>query len=549
MRSLRPAVPADSAPELLWGDRFRPLAQRIFGWNERVPLLVLATWAWLYLPRPFHLGFYHDDWWSFVEASHGSAPFSWQRLSHFVGSQTPFASRPLGGFLCFLLNSIGGTSPFRYHACGAVLVLLAAFSLRAWFREMLSAADAPARGIASDIAVAFWVTVPWSFAGTAWPTTVISAVPAQIFFTEAFRQILPPRAIDRRHLTLFGIGLTASYLTYESFYFQFALVALFYLIFQRHIFKNWSTRLWFLGIGAGTQVLALGINRYYAGVSPAVSKKFNPEWWTLFRQSLLNLPNQMLLRMGENARLWAGLVLLLSAASLLLLVVGFALRSRREATASALGLLLVGAFAIPITIFTYSVASYAVNAVGLQSRTFFPVSWALTMMVLGGVWLLLQMRWKGVGVLLLAVPLGIVYLDGIAQRSVLDEMAYVWNQEQDVLAHAPVKALRDLPADSRILFVGPAYYDGIAVFAADWDVTGAVYSVPGLSEGRAAFQRLGQIHSATTLYQWSWDGKNLVQNLPGYWKETRPAAHMFLWNYDGNRFYEVEPGFHWPATP
>lgn len=526
----------------------RRILTRLSRLNEKTPFLVLAMWAWLYLPRPFQLGFYHDDWWSFVEVTRGSAPFSLQRLSLFLGVRSTYAPRPLGGFLAFLFNSLAGTSAFLYHSLAALLVLLAALSLRGWFRKLLDQSDAPVRMWAADLSVAFWLSVPWSFAATGWVTSALFQVPAQIFFTEAFRQLPPPGQIDSKRLILFGAGLTASYLTYEAFYFQFLLVTVFYLMFQWHIFKSRVQMLWFAGIGLGTQILALATNRYLASVSPEFSKKFDSAWWALFRQSLLGLPHQLVLRMGENAGIWTGLGLAFGALAFIALLSGLRSRPHLAATGYALAVLLAGAGAMLLAIFTYSVAQYAVIASGLQSRTLFPVCWDLTIIFLGMLLLLLQWKWRAAAFLSLAIPVGMILLDAMAQRHQIQEMAYVWNQEREILSRAPVDAIKALPKDSRVLFIGPSYFDDLVIFGAYWDITGAVFSLPPLNQGRQAYQGLTMMDSATTLYNWSWDGKTLIQDLPGYWKETRPAAHLFVWNFDQNQFFEAEKGFHWPPA-
>ena len=514
--------------------------------NERVPLLVVAVWAWLYLPRPFQLGFYHDDWWAYVEATVGSAPFSWARFKVIAGN-SGYAPRPLGGLLSFVFNSICGTSAFRYHVCVALLVLLAALSMRAWFFGLLSRCEEPARTWAADLGVAFWLSVPWSFGATAWPISAMFQVPAQIFFTEAFRRLLPPREVDRRGLVVFGVGLTASYLTYEAFYFQFFLVAVFYLVFERQIFKNRAGMVWFAGVGVGTQILVLGFNRYVASVNAEFSKKFDPQWLGLFRQNVMGLPGQLLARMGRDAQVWTDLVLVFGGLALLALAIGLARRAMRGAAGFAASLVVVGAGALVLMLATYSLARYGVITAGLESRTLFPVCWALTLVFLGMVLLLLQLPGKATALVTLAVALGIIGYQAIAQKHQVREMSYVWNQELAVLARAPVSELKALPKDSRVLFIGPSYFDDIVIFGAYWDITGAVFSLPPLNEGRQAYKGLTMMDSATTLYEWTWDGKNLVQNLPGYWKETRPATHLFVWKFEEDQFFEAQAGFRWPA--
>src|SRR5580700_5319955 len=104
--------------------------------SERFPILLLAGWAILYLPRPFVLGLYMDDWWYLLEPLHASAPFSLDRLHYFVGFATGYGPRPVMGFIAFLVTSIAGPSPVATQFISTLLVLGAALSLRAWLNRI-----------------------------------------------------------------------------------------------------------------------------------------------------------------------------------------------------------------------------------------------------------------------------------------------------------------------------------------------------------------------------------------------------------------------------
>jgi hypothetical protein len=82
----------------------------------------------------------------------------------------------------------------------------------------------------------------------------------------------------------------------------------------------------------------------------------------------------------------------------------------------------------------------------------------------------------------------------------------------------------------------------MVIFGADWDITGAVFSLPPLSQGRRHHKGLTQIHSAA-IYNWRWDGKNLIQEEPGFWTLTYPAARLFVWNYDRGELIEATAGY------
>ena len=139
--------------------------------SERFPLLLLASWAILYLPRPFVLGLYADDWWSLLEPLHATPPVSFDRLHYFVGFGTAYGPRPLQGLMAFLVTLVAGTSPVAIQFMSTLLVLASALSLRAWLNGMMSVFPSYRR-FAGDFAVIFWLAMPWMLGETAWPTQI-----------------------------------------------------------------------------------------------------------------------------------------------------------------------------------------------------------------------------------------------------------------------------------------------------------------------------------------------------------------------------------------
>jgi hypothetical protein len=111
-----------------------------------------------------------------------------------------------------------------------------------------------------------------------------------------------------------------------------------------------------------------------------------------------------------------------------------------------------------------------------------------------------------------------------------------------VLARAPVEKLKVLPRDSRVLYIGPSYYHDMVIFGADWDTTGAVFSLPPLSRGRLHNQGMVPIHAAA-IYNWRWDGKNLIQEEPGYWTLRFSATRLFVWNFERGDLVEAAAGY------
>ena len=535
------------------GSRCRALYRRIRRYlsgllaiDERIPLLVLATWAILYASRPFQLGFYHDDWWSFVEPAHGTAGFSLERLKLFVGPATTFAPRPVAGLVAFLLSSISGSSAFVFQVCGIVLVLMAALSLRAWLKGLLVEQDRR-RVLIADLGTMFWLAIPWSLASTAFLTSAVGCLTAQLFFTEAARRSLPPRKLSSRHMVVLGLLLAASYLAYESFYFVFLVVAVFCLQFHRQMFQNRRAIYSFLGAVFGAQLLAIGFNRYIFRLNPSQSKKFAANWFSLFEGNLWNLPRNLHSTVHRFTSLWVAMICVLVVAALATMLIKAATDKPRRLAARILGMMLLGASVLPISTLTYSLAGYSYSAQGIDGRTLLGVSFGVTLIFFSLISTLLLSRGALITIGLLAAALSIVYVDAVAQKAVVSDWAIVWRQEQQVLEHVPVAEIDSLPPDSRVLYIGPSHYHNVVVFGADWDITAAVFSVPGLSRGRKAFQGLTWIHSATMLHNWSWDGERLVADRPGNFTSFFPAKHLFVWNYDQGRVFEVEKGFRYLA--
>jgi hypothetical protein len=496
----------------------------------------------LYAPRPFRLGFYHDDWWSLVEPTHGTAPFSVERLSLFTGLQTAYATRPVDGILMFLVNSIAGTSAFTYQLIAAIFALAAALSLRAWFVGLLPERDFPSRNLAADFAAAFWLSVPWSVASTAWPVLTPAAMSSQILFTEASRQILPPRQVTAKTLVLMAVALVASYLTYEAFYFQFLVVAGFYLIFEREKFRTTFSSAGLIIVALGTQLLAIAYNRIISLLNPTLAKRLVPNWPGLLAGGLLTLPRQLKYSLGVWGKLWIGIVSLCLAVALVVLWRGLIDRRLFSPTKCLLGVFLMGTTALPTAVLTFSLAGYGMVAAGVNARTLLGVSCAITIIFFSLVSMILLPRAKLVNALLLAGPLAIVILNCIGQERLLEDWAFVWRQEKEVLARAPVEKLKTLPRDSRVLYIGPSYYHDMVIFGADWDTTGAVFSLPPLSRGRLHNQALTPIHAAA-IYNWRWDGKNLIQEEPGNWTLRFPATRLFVWNFERGDLVEAAAGY------
>jgi hypothetical protein len=523
------------------------LLDKVLTLNQRVPVLVMAAWAVLYARRPLVMGLYHDDWWGFIETTQGTAPFSLQRLALFLLEEFP--SRPIAGGLAFLTTSLSGSSAFCYQACAAIVVLLAALSLRG-FLASLVAEHGRGRFLAADLGVVFWLSTPWSIAANSWVTcAAVQGLPAQVFFTEAARMVLRPERWTAKRIAALCALLTASYLCYEAFYLLIFPVAALALLFRWRASAG-KRQVARLGMAlAGSQLLAICFNRFVSRMEPSASKTFNAQWLQLYWNNLRTLPETFSGAAAPFSKLWASLVFLLAAAALL--VLAQALRDKRQGAGAArvLGIVGLGLSWILFGTATYALAGYGYTGEGLTARTLVVATAATAVLFFAAVATLLLLapsRWAA-GVLL-GAALSIVCLNAWAQNARLATWVSVWGMEREVLSHTPLREIQALPPGARILYVGPSYYRGLVIFGADWDITGAVFSLPPLSENRKAHQGLRMIHAATTMYDWTWDGETLVQTCPGYFVSKFPTASLYVWDYERRLFYPVEKGFHLPAS-
>jgi hypothetical protein len=403
-----------------------------------------------------------------------------------------------------------------------------------------------------------WLSFPWSIAPSVFLTIAPQAMPAQILFTEAARRFGPPQRFSVSNLAKLGFLLLASYLTYESFYFVFILVAFFSLLFHRNKLETRRQTFTFLGVVFGSQLAAIVINRWLAHLNPAGSKSFAANWRGLFVGSLKTLPTQLNSTIVEADIWWIYALCVVAAASLLLLGIAFFKPPERRSASGAVSIFLMGASALVGMTLIYSLAGYFYSVRGVESRTLFGASWAITVMFFALVSTVLlannpahtAIRAAPFFLLkfsLIAAAFALIALNGVSQRAALADWAYVWEHEQAILKQVPVEKIKALPPDSRILYIGPSYYNSLVIFGAYWDLTAAAFSLPELSRGRTAFQGLTTIHAATTLYHWRWDGQELFQELPPYWTMTFPASHLFIWDYDQRSMSEAAPGYEYPT--
>jgi hypothetical protein len=512
--------------------------------NRRFPVLLILSWLALHLPRPFALGFYHDDWWCFVEPTHATMPFSPGRLRWFVGPATSFGPRPGLGLVAFVVSSLFGSSAFGFQCVSSLLVLAAALSLRSWFKLLLGKLTGH-WDLTADLAAILWMSMPWMLGVTAWPVLAQTLV-AQILFTEIARLLLKEQTVTLKLAIQLTVGLLACGLVYEAFYFLIFPLIGFYAIFQFGPTRTSRDLRLLVMLSCAAQAIAIAYNRYCATIGGGPTKRFNPQWAWIFVVNVGSTPKLLAKSMAQYASLWAYLLAVLAVASFSLMFYGLFNKSLRGYSSRVLGLFLLGLAVFLISMCTYSLAGYGLASTGVASRTLFSPSFAFTICFLAASAAFSLSRAPILKLLLLVSTVAVIAVMARAQHERLEDWAESWRQERQILAAAPVDQISRIPPDSAIVFVRPPAYKGIPAFDSDWDLTPAVFAKSPLNRNRRPYKDWTVIYPVGDPYTFFWDGTTLVWESPGFWTQRLPAKHLYVWKFNVPGLEEIAKSFTWP---
>lgn len=511
---------------------------RTFGRTAlRYPVLLIGLWWYLYHDRSRTLGFFHDDWWSLVELSTGTAPWSFDRLGVFANLKSGYASRPALAAVCFVLSSVGEIDPARWQ----MLIALTMLSIALLFRMVLTRQGAAFHArdyLAGDIAGAIWLAAPWQMGVTCWPI-MSGAIFSLLFFLAAFLCVRTDRSGWLR-ATCFGIALALSFLTYEAFYFVWAPFLLLYV---------WSTResctrpaiVTLLSAATISQVLCIGYNRYMQSLQAAVSKGIAENVWLGFVRNITSLPSVVAESVAEYSTAFEVCLSVLA----LLIVGALGMRLIRRAGPVALrDCIALGGFAVCallLSFLLYASVGYSISAIGMQSRTMLPFTFVVA--ISSGALVSMTPTSTVVRTALIAAFGFLVGIFTLSSEYRLLDWQESWKQQTAILARAPLPQLKGLSSDDAVLFIGPSYANTVVIFGAFWDLTGAINSFPEFRAGRKATENVLRFYPATELYQWEFRDRTLAQSSGTVWTTRFPAARLFVWDYWKETLFQVPDGF------
>jgi hypothetical protein len=413
--------------------------------------IAVASQIW----QPFFLGFYHDDWYVFVQPRLHAQDF------HFLGSWDQ--DRPGNAIFNKLIIELWDGNPTTLHLVKIAINLLAAAAI-GWTVVVYQKALGASSIALAAAAAALWLAAPWGLGYSLWPTGAFFNIAVLFLCVSA---ICLARWIDRRRglsLVITTVAFGASVLFYQS---TWLAIFPFLLMLGLREFRR-GRALWPAAVAlaclAPVQAAAALLSFFWSVKTP------NPHLLKLF---VLNLWQTTRLGLDQFGPL--GNYLMVAAAVVAIAAAAVVLWSRggESRTRMICGMLLVVS-GIVATSAVYASAHYGFDSVGVMSRTTQMVDFWLAV---GGAILFapapsdhLRDKIRLIGLCLFLPVIGAF---AASYWPAARPWVRSWQMQQAVLDKSEPLAVRLRDGDVVWSDV-PTKVDGVQVFAAPWDITPAV---------------------------------------------------------------------------
>ncbi len=502
-----------------------------------VPTAVfLALYSW----RPAKLGFYSDDWITFLHPRPGS-------LKSFFDLFALYNNRPVSALTVWLAEAIIRWEPARAQVLNLVLTAAAACAV-GWLCFSLTAVISarPGRLWGAGLASSAYLAVPWALGFSGWITAATAIAPATILFCIAASLLSGPRGERLSIQLLASLIMAASFLAYESFYGQFAVVlVLAAMLTGRNAMNRMMLRPMLLLILVN---LACFLYNRSAGGN---RKTFSEDWYHLFINGYFRFAWLTFL---PSFREVSGIVAVCSAFAV---VLGFYFLSVRiGVTRAAVALIAVLAGIYGAGLF-YAIAGYGLATLGTSARTTatLTVYVALLLGILAAASAADLQAGRLSARAQIVTSIGLIAAFALASSLRAADWARSWELQSDVLARFPRLASETEAFDGALLYVGPLGPAMVPIATAPWEVTGAVaYALWRQSPAMGTFA-MTALWSGNSNLPWfadmpnwssTWDGKSFSQRMcevPTV-QFSKDATILKIWRV-GEDALELAPvGFH-----
>jgi hypothetical protein len=508
-----------------------------------VPWLAALVWVAFYVPRVGRLGFYYADGWvDCVAASRGHFDYH----GSFAAFCVELAAKPVALAVHLAALALCRGSAARWQAALALAMLASALALYRFFRRLERTGPPRSYSPRADLAVAVWLIAPLCLGATALPNMFNALVGQGLFFgfaSVAVRMLDEDTPLSWRGLALASALLAGSYLSYETYYFQFATV-LGLAAFSRRPAPPLRRILACAGAFASVQALCIAYNRGIGLILSGVgSKQFYPDWWSIARPEAVwsvlsyNLPSAVR-PYGPGLFLCAAILAGTAAAG----AIAAAWRERSFFPLLALAArsaLLAAAYWVATV--TYALAAYGITFLGVESRVAMTPVFLLACTTL--VFLEAGASVVPTRIVSVAAAAATIVFFGLLHVRLIEAWKSSWDLQREVLKrlHRHEDALRRLDPGSVVVFLGPYYVGAAPVYAADPQLTIAVREeFPFLRKNPRLTPYFLSIYNDYTAV---WDGRALAQSTGGSsHAPIRAATDAWLWDYFADDFRPLRPG-------
>jgi len=529
-RASRPALTAPTPPPPeTSGSVASPVAPTPLASQRWLAItIVVIVFVAAYAHRPFLLGFYSDDFQTYLNWGSWPEPTRIAAMWQFLANRAPQIVALYLGFLVFGLSETGA------QIYSAVLVLANAAVLFAILHRLAHSLDARSPELCASLALAAWIVAPWSLGYTAWISTASVNLTGQFFVLQSLLIAMRMQATSVAALAACGALHFVGCWTYEAYYGQPLWLTLIALLGRLPGESLRRDGLRIFAALTGGQFLAVLQNRLtaYLGIG---NQKTLADWFLYFESNLFVYPRWMLDAFNETSAWVESSFLLLAALAVGGLACG-AFSAGRPAY-RRLALMVICLAAIVTNLAVLSLAGHGYFPHGLVSRTTIAGTTFGALIILG----LLAAASSGPRAIFISAftsaSILVVALWGAQQHRILQ-----WHgahlEQQRLVALVPLEEYRRRPSDAFVLFLPPHYYRDhhgadrhpgleIPIFATGSDFHVALERRLANEEGRPFLGlREGLFFPAyENLALMTWDGENITSG--GY---NLKAKNLWIWN-------------------
>lgn len=523
--------------------------------------MVVIVYLLLYIWQPLYAGMYSDDWGFllsyFTENSHPSAPFSLDRLTHFM---QVYANRPISGVMYYIVNSISDYNLVLIHTIIIIGVLVTLYCFYLFSKEFFKFLGYEKPKLIGALSSLIWTVSPWTLGVTVWYSSSINLL-AFIFFSLSMYYLFKGVNQNTNYYIRVGIYYLLGSITYESFFFQyFIFIAIIWMYkgvksISKKSLLNYTMLL--------TAIVAVAV--IWNRITPllfthSIHKEFNPYFIQTLAVNIVSFPYVLVKSFGlSDMVFWVVAILSIIYISYYL----FHFKSNKKSIQSSKSLkiiilLLSGIFA---GLLIYSAAGYTIWGMGSRSRTMFVASFYIPLIIIILSKLYSNSRPIKHGTIFLV---GIIFFTLSFTATLLNKLEWVKadNLQKEIIHHIPIDKIADLDSNTVVIVVAPFRSNWISVIDAPWAIDyqmkyGLSFydGTPLKATSKAHFVvGRGIKHPVKNInYQNYWDGEYLYQ---GYdLKENASdlgrdfyfsrldrfnAQKLFVWNYYDKTFQQIK---------